>query len=84
METNTRSGRTEQELRSNSDEVTLSVDKSTKESKFKSPGKAETSAKMKDLDTGKETPKAMRDPMGPGGEDRAGNSVHSVQVESAA
>ncbi len=39
---------------------------------------------MKDLDTGKETPKTMRDPMGPEGEDQAGNSVHSVQVESAA
>ncbi len=40
--------------------------------------------KMEDLDTGKETPKATRDPMGPEGEDRAGNSIHSVQVESAA
>ncbi len=36
-----------------------------------------------DLDIGKETLKATRDPVGPEGADRAGNSVHSVQVESA-
>ncbi len=79
-----RSGRAEQELRSNSDEATLSIGKSAKESKFNSPGKVEASTKMEDLDTGKEMPKAMRDPMGPEGEDRAGNSIHSVQVESTA
>ncbi len=78
-----RSGRTEQELRSNSDKATLSVDKDAKESKAKSPSKAEASTKLEDLDIGKETPKAMRDPVGSEGEDWAGNSVHSVQVESA-
>ncbi len=39
---------------------------------------------MEDLDIGKEMPKATRDPVGPEGEDWAGNSIHSVQVESAA
>ncbi len=39
---------------------------------------------MEDLDIGKETLKAMRDPVGSEGEDRAGNSVHSVQVKSTA
>ncbi len=39
---------------------------------------------MKDLDIGKETLKATRDPVGLEGTDQAGNSVHSVQVESAA
>ncbi len=38
---------------------------------------------MKELDTGKEMQKAMRDPMGPEGEDQAGKTIHSVQVESA-
>ncbi len=38
---------------------------------------------MEDLDIGKETPKVTRDPVGPEGKDQAGNSVHSVQVESA-
>ncbi len=78
------SGRAEQELCSNSDEVILSIDESTKESKSRSPTGAETSTEMEDLDIGKETPKATRDPVGPEGEDQAGNSVHSVQVESAA
>ncbi len=39
---------------------------------------------MKDLDIGKEMPNVTRDPVGPEGEDQAGNSIHSVQVESAA
>ncbi len=39
---------------------------------------------MEDLDIGKETPKVTRDPVGPEGTDRAGNSVHSVQVKSTA
>ncbi len=60
------------------------VDESTKELKSRSPARAGTSTKVEDLDIGKETPKAMRDPVGPEGEDRAGNSIHSVQVESAA
>ncbi len=41
-------------------------------------------ARMEDLDIGKETPKATRDPVGPEGENLAGNSIHSVQVKSAA
>ncbi len=81
---NTQSGGAEQELRLNSDEATLPVGKDTEELKSKSPGEMETSMKTRDLDTGKEMPKATRDPTGPEGEDRAGNSVHSVQVESAA
>ncbi len=83
-ETTARLGRAEQELHSSSDEATLSVDRVAKESKVKSPGKAEASTKTEDLDIGKEMPKAMRDPVGSEGEDRAGNSIHLVQVESAA
>ncbi len=79
-----RSGRAGGELQSNPDEAILSVDKSAKESKSRSPTGAETSTRMEDLNMGKETLKAMRDPVGPEGEDQAGNSVHSVQVESAA
>ncbi len=50
----------------------------------KSPGKAEASMKMKDLVTGIKMQKVTRDPMGPEGEDQAGKTIHSVQVESAA
>ncbi len=78
------SGRAEQEHRSNSDEATSSIDESAKELKLNSLGQAEASTKMEDLDIGKEMPKATRDPVGPEGTDRAGNSIHSVQVESAA
>ncbi len=78
------SGRAGGELRLNPDKVILSIDKSTKESKSGSPAGAETLTRMEDLDIGKETLKVTRDPVGPEGEDRAGNSVHSVQVESAA
>ncbi len=82
--TTTRSGRAEQELHLGSDEATSSVDESAKESKLNSPRQAEASMKMEDLDIGKETLKATRDPVGSEGTDQAGNSVHSVQVESAA
>ncbi len=79
-----RSGRAEQELCSNSDKATSSVDKKAEESKSRSSNRTKTSMKMEDLDRGKEMPKATRDPVGSEGEDWAGNSVHSVQVESAA
>ncbi len=52
--------------------------------KSKSPGKAEALTKTKDLVTGIEMQKETRDPMGPEGEDRAGKTIHLVQVESAA
>ncbi len=81
--TTTRSDRAGQEFHSNPGEATSSVDESAEESKLNSPEQAEASTKMEDLDIGKETLKAMRDPVGPEGTDRAGNSVHSVQVESA-
>ncbi len=83
MRPTARSGRAEQELCSNSDEVISSDDESTRRLKPRSPAGAEASTMTEELDIGKETPKVMRDPVGPGGEDRAGNSVHSVQVESA-
>ncbi len=81
--TTTRSDRAGQESRSNPGEATSSINESTKESKLNSPEQAEASTKMEDLDIGKETLKAMRVPCGPGGTDRAGNSIRSVQVESA-
>ncbi len=79
-----RSGRAGEELRSNPDEAILSTDKSVKALKSRSPAGAGTSTRVEDLDIGKETLKETRDPVGPEGEDRACNSVHSVQVKSAA
>ncbi len=105
-----RLGRAEQELHSNSDEVTSSIDEVppwgsshaasieantmvppplvtehyTEVLKSKSPSKAEALMKTKDIVTGIETQKVTRDPIGPEGDDRAGKTIHSVQVESAA
>ncbi len=83
MRPTARSGRAEQELHSNSDKVISPVDESTRRLKSRSPAGAKTSTTTEDLDIGKEMLKATRDPVGPEGTDRAGNSVHSVQVESA-
>ncbi len=82
--TTTRSDRAAQESRSNPGKATSSADERAKESKLNSPELAETPTE--DLGMGKETLKATRDPafsQGLEGTDRAGNSVHSVQVESA-
>ncbi len=84
--TTTRSDRAGQESHSNPDKATSSVDESAKESKLNSPEQVEASTKMEDLEMGKEMLKATRDPafsQGPEGTDQAGNSIHSVQVESA-